>query len=229
MNRAPQGFNERIARMVDKKSGIVKYIAFVFLLGASHSNASSKDAVGVSVENPVESSGREIRVLGQVFGQIGSGNIGDGYVGTSRDVNSDLGVGLRIGSGVSWKYVMAVLNAEYVYRSLKISETPVTAMVLPSEKKEYGYHYLKLQPEFVAKVNLSNDFDVGGIAGYGVRYKVNGDKPGDGPDKSFSLGCYGQYLGVNVRVSEEFFWQSRHNTETRSTAFGVGYSYEFEL
>ena len=111
------------------------------LLGFIHSNA--KD-IEISIEKTPEIESKEMRILGQVFSQIGNGRIGDDYVGTSRRVNSDLGFGLRIGTGISWKHFMLALNAEYLSRNLDISETPVVAIPQPYEKVNFDYHYLKL-------------------------------------------------------------------------------------
>lgn len=196
------------------------------LLGFTFSTAND---IAFSNNIPLEPTSKEVRILGQLLSQVGNGNLGDGYDGVSREVNSDFGMGLRIGAGMSWKHFAATLNAEYLLRHLEISETTIAAFPLPSNKETLKYQYLKLQPEATIKTNLGNALEIGAISGIGMRTKLNSDPGENGLDKSLSLGCYGQFRGINIRLSEELFYQNLHNSEKSNTAISIGYSHSIPL
>lgn len=218
--------------MINSEKYILKYAAIVFLLGISPSMAFSKD-IEIRIENQqnsalLENNSKEIRILGQIFGQSGIG-IGDDYVGTDRDVESDICLGLRLGAGIAWKNYMLALNGEYLWRKLNISETPVVPDPPPSEKESFEYQYLKFQPEFTLKMNLTDELEIGLVTGLGFRTKLNKEKYEDGTDKSISIGCYGQYLGINARIANELFYDCLHNSERTNISFSLGYSRAFKL
>lgn len=205
----------------------------MLLLVAAHSQASSQDA-DESIKNSPNSTAsegglKEIRILGQVFRQVGSGGSEDGYTGSDRVVKSDIGYGLRLGAGISWKYCMLALNGEYLQRNLKMSETPVVAIPMPSVEKNLSYQHFKVQPELTLKINVNEKIEFGVVSGFGYRNKIGNNESEVGLDESLSIGCYGQFYGVNVRLSKEKFYESMHNSESRNVAISLGYSYAFKL
>lgn len=167
---------------------------------------------------------KDFAILYQAFGQIGSGSIGDDYVGTSRIVESDFGVGLRILPGVSWKHFALSLNAEYLLRQLNISETATVPDAPPPEIKQLKYMYFKFQPEFSLKTSLSHTLEVGLVSGFGFRSIINNSHKDGGLDESIVLGAFGQFKRINIRISQEFFYQNAYNSESMNTSIGFGYS-----
>lgn len=167
------GLNERIVQLDLQKNKSIKFALVAFFLCAFHSNAASKD-IEISIEKPKpkEDESKEIRILGQIFTQIGMG-IHDNYIGSDKVSNSDLGFGLRAGTGISWKHFMLSLNAEYLRRSVEISETPAVAFPPPATIEKYEYQYFKFQPEAAFKVNINEELEIGVTSGLGFRTKIN--------------------------------------------------------
>jgi len=199
----------------------------IFILVVCKNSAASD--VAVSIEKPTEIEKKEIRVIGGIFFQSGN-SIGDGYAGESRDVNSDYGAGIRIGSGVSWPHYMISLNCEYLKRKINASVAPTIASAPPAVNTIIEYSYLKLQPEISIKTHIYKMSEIGAIGGLGLRYKMKNDRTGASTqDKSIVLGLYGQFRGVNLRVSKELFYQCSEYTESTNTSIGLSYSHGFTL
>lgn len=176
------------------------------------------------VANQSDSSRSNAKILYQAFGQIGSGSIGDDYVGTSRIVESDFGLGLRVLPGVSWKHLELSLNIEYLFRLLEFSETATVPDAPPPEMKQLQYAYLKIQPEFAIKTLTLNSLETGIVSELGFRSIVGSNSRSGGIDQSIVIGVFFELKGANFRISREGFYQNTHDSESSNTSIGIGYA-----
>ena len=194
-------------------------VALLLLISISPANEATDPKA-----NMMDAKTKDFALLYQAFGQIGSGSIGDDYVGTSRIVESDLGLGLRILPGVSWKHFALSLNVEYLLRQLNLSETATVPGAPPPEMKQLKYMYFKIQPEFSLKTSVSQSLEVGLVSGFGFRSIINNSPKSGGLDESIVLGAFGQFKRINIRISQEFFYQNVYNSESMNASIGFGYS-----